>query len=261
MAREDSSLVERIKKDSIEDARDHKTRVILVVLTVVFVVSLVGTIIAGVMAYNDVRDEQKASTANAQSAEKVARANQRAAKENKFAARELAKQVERLGGNPVVDPSKLSGATGPAGPAGPPGQPGPPGAGVSETQVANAVSSYCSSGRCDGRSVTPSQVALAVVTYCNARGQCRGPEGSDGLDGTDGSDGNQGPPGPAPSDAQVMNSVQAYCANDRCVGPQGEPGLSGILNVETVGCDSLLLKNDARLEYEASSQTLRLVCA
>lgn len=163
----------------------------------------------------------------------------------------LGEQVEELGARPIVDPKK--GPPGPAGPAGPP---------PASAEIAFAVNSYCSGGRCgEGPSMT--QVAMAVSTYCDSRGFCRGrtgPEGdpgaagepgtpgtpgengASGKDGKDGAqgkegskgengkDGAQGPPGedaPAVTSDQIVQAVASYCGESGCAGPAGPQGPQG----------------------------------
>lgn len=182
-----------------------------------------------------------------------------AADENQEAARRLAEQVERLGGNPVVEPDDLPPVVGEPGPAGESGEPGPqgePGPAPSQADVATAVALYCSGGTCDGADATPSQVASAVAAYCNNRGECAGPagdngtpgadgsNGSDGSDGSDGADGNTGPPGPqgpqgpGPTPEQIAAAVSDYCADGRCRGPEGPRGQTGV-GIAQLACDSV----------------------
>ena len=160
---------------------------------------------------------------------------------------------------PVAPPAEdiIEAAAGPVGPIGPVGPPGTPGrdgdtgatgaTGVrgpapTAAQVQLAVDRFCSDGQCDGQAPSASQVSNAVLLYCNARGQCRGPEGqdgtngsdgrsgTDGADGADGVDGARGETGPPPSDAQVLEAVNAYCATragGSCKGETGERGPAG----------------------------------
>lgn len=157
----------------------------------------------------------------------------------------LANQVKALGGTPVVEPKR--GDPGTPGAPGPQGRQGVPGSPPSAAQVAAAVASYCTGGRCAGKGPSSAQVAAAVSAYCNAKGQCRGPDGvpgsqgSPGSDGSDGSDGQQGPAGPqgpGPTDAQVAAGVTAYCGQDSkpCQGPTGAQG-RGVVSFECVDAE------------------------
>jgi hypothetical protein len=141
-------------------------------------------------------------------------------------------------------PAGQKGDPGVKGDTGSQGVQGPP---PSAAQVASAVASYCTGGRCAGKGPSASQVAVAVSAYCNARGQCQGPNGlpgsqgspggpgspgSQGSPGRDGSDGQQGPTGaqgPGPTTAQVADAVSAYCGQDTkpCQGPAGQTGDQG----------------------------------
>lgn len=150
----------------------------------------------------------------------------------------LARQVERLGGEPVVEPSDLE-------------EPVDLPAELTPAQIQDAVTAYCSTGLCKGNdgapgvSVTPPQVAAAVASYCTRNGECRGPAGREGTDGATGDPGTQGeagPTGPPPSDAQVAEAVANYCAShDQCRGPQGPEGPRGDdgRGISALSCESL----------------------
>lgn len=87
-------------------------------------------------------------------------------------------------------PQGERGEAGPVGPAGPPGV-------VLQTDVENAVASYCASGI------------------------CRGPTGATGEAGAAGAS------APPPTDAQVAQAVAAYCSTGACTGPPGPAGSTG----------------------------------
>lgn len=131
--------------------------------------------------------------------------------------------------------------------AGLPGEQGEQGPPPSDDQVQRAVSLYCSTGVCrgpsgpggipgvpgrpgvNGQPPTPAQVAAAVSAFCNARGECRGPEGTEGDKGDPGDQGTQGERGPGPTDAQVLGAVQSYCGAESqpCKGDKGDKGDPG----------------------------------
>lgn len=164
--------------------------------------------------------------------------NGKVADANAEDARRLARQVERLGGKPVVETDDLEQ---PAQPSDPPVV-APE---LTDADVAAAVEAYCATGICDGEdgapgeSVTPSQVAAAVAAYCDSNGECRGAPGQAGTDGTDGQPGEtgapgdqgaagpQGPAGPGPTGEQIAAAVAAYCGGDTCRGPAGPQGPAG----------------------------------
>jgi hypothetical protein len=127
----------------------------------------------------------------------------------------LAKQVENLGGTPVVEP-------GPPGVQGVPGERGPA---PTDEQVRAAVVTYLlANPPASGRPPTDTEITAAVAIYCGAN-NCRGDRGFDGNDGVNGTDGAQGP---GPTDEQVINAVTTFCAaNNGCVGPKGDKGDPG----------------------------------
>jgi len=118
------------------------------------------------------------------------------------------------------------------GPQGVQGIQGPP---PSAAQVAIAVASYCSGGRCAGKGPSAAQVASAVAAYCNAKGECQGPAGTAGQPGVQGSpgpageQGSQGPAGEPATAEQVAAAVAAYCGQDSdpCRGSTGATGAAG----------------------------------
>lgn len=120
------------------------------------------------------------------------------------AADRLARQVEGLGGTPVVEPSNLptpakstrgrTGATGQAGAAGSQGAAGPRGPGPTRSQIAAALSAFCGAGKCVGPA---------------------GATGKDGKDGATGATGSQGATGPA--------GAPGATGGDGATGPAGYP--------------------------------------
>jgi len=157
----------------------------------------------------------------------------------------LARQVERLGGDPVVEPSDLE-------------DPVDLPAELTPQQIQDAVEAYCSTGLCrgqegedgqDGISVTPPQVAAAVASYCDRNGECRGPVGRTGVTGADGPTGATGDQGPPPSDEQVAEAVATYCAtHDECRGPQGPEGPRGPAGSDGRGITALSCESITPLE-------------
>ena len=118
------------------------------------------------------------------------------------------------------------------GPPGPVGDPGPPGVAgedappLTDTQILDALTRYCTNtGKCrgaDGADATATQVALAVSTYCTARGECQGPIGRMGLPGIDGEDATP------ITQNQIVSAVEDYCtAHNECRGPAGADGQNG----------------------------------
>lgn len=115
--------------------------------------------------------------------------------------------------------------------AGPQGTQGEPGPAPTAEQIMAAVSSYCSSGACEGKQPTRPQVASAVASYCDGS-RCTGPRGQQGqpgksITGAPGSTGATGPQGPGPTVAQMAAAVADYCAGGRCTGPAGSNGTDG----------------------------------
>lgn len=111
-----------------------------------------------------------------------------------------------------------------------PGPQGPQGPGPSQSQIEQAVASYCALVTC-GTGPTAPQVAQAVATYCNSHGQCVGLSGSTGPVGPTGSTGPVGNPGAAGQNAtadQIADAVTTYCgAHNNCAGKDGSDGPAG----------------------------------
>lgn len=137
----------------------------------------------------------------------------------------LGQQVERLGGKPVVDPSKSL----------PPVASGPTAA-----QIDAAVKECFAAGVCVGKA-TQAQVNAAVVTYCSTRNGCAGRPGADSDE-----PGPQGETGPAPTAAQIYQAAAEWCSvDDRCKGEKGDKGDKGDAgdagpagrSIESVSCD------------------------
>ncbi|MDB5911098.1 MAG: hypothetical protein JWP34_5215 [Massilia sp.] len=106
--------------------------------------------------------------------------------------RDLAAQVRRMGGTPVVTP--------PPGPAGSPGAPGQPGAAGSPGASGSPGRSGASGAQGSPGPVGPSGAAGAAgapgqsVTGPAGPAGPSGPPGKDGADGKPGADGKDGPP-------------------------------------------------------------------
>ena len=127
----------------------------------------------------------------------------------------LAEQVERLGGEPVVDP---------ADPTAPPVALGP-----TDAQVLGAIKVICAGER-SPCSPTKAQITAALTAICG--GSCRGKDADPPADGQDGQDataaqidaavarhcGEDGCRGPGPTDQQLDDRLAAYCADGRCKG-------------------------------------------
>jgi len=113
----------------------------------------------------------------------------------------LFEQVERLGGNPVVDP---------ADPTAPPRALGP-----TNAQVRDAIKVVCAGDRslC---SPTRAQVTATLRAIC---GDCRGEDAEPPADGKDGKDGQDGQDAPAVTGAQIDAALARYCGEDGCRGP------------------------------------------
>lgn len=226
---EPESTRDRVVAESVREARDPRSRMALLLLAVLAMALLIGTYIVGFLAYDSLSGQNVATKGDLAAQKEITAQNVQAARDNAEAARRLAQQVKNLGGNPVVDPGDLTPVVGPA---------GPPGPAPSAAAIQLAVSRWCSSGRCDGRSPTAGDVAAAVARYCNARGECQGPKGdtvvgekgATGATGATGQTGDTGAVGPPPSDAQVAAAVDSYCASrpdGNCVGASGADGKNG----------------------------------
>ncbi|WP_218044411.1 collagen-like protein [Paramicrobacterium chengjingii] len=118
-----------------------------------------------------------------------------------------------------------------------PGDQGPqgePGRAPTSSEIAVAVSNYCTVNGCrgadgqDGEPPTPEQVAEAVTAYCAANNGCQGPVGETGPQGPQG---EQGAPGESITGPQGP------------VGPKGDTGSAGSdgkdgRGITTITCDT-----------------------
>ncbi|WP_167131918.1 collagen-like protein [Paramicrobacterium chengjingii] len=108
-----------------------------------------------------------------------------------------------------IAPVEVEGEPGSVGPQGEPGR------APTSSEIAVAVSNYCTVNGCrgadgqDGEPPTPEQVAEAVTAYCAANNDCQGPVGETGERGAQG---EQGVPGESITGPQ---------------GPKGDTGSSG----------------------------------
>lgn len=144
----------------------------------------------------------KHSDAQADAAFAAAKTNQQTAAEAKNAAKALARQVERLGGDPVVDPGNIPGPTPVAGPEGVPGRRGPRGfPGVPGIPGV------------PGDSGPRGLIGAPGATGAPGGPGDPGQQGAQGAPGADGGPGQQGPQGPPGDPGQQ--------------GPKGDPGADG----------------------------------
>lgn len=109
--------------------------------------------------------------------------------------------------------------------------------GPTDTQIAEAVSSYCSDGQCDGKLPTPEQVAAAVTQYCS-NGSCLGA------------------PGQNATASQVMAAVAQYCGTGACTGPQGATGAAGPNGLSTSMACVIRMTNNIKTQYVAWKYTI-----
>jgi hypothetical protein len=165
--------------------------------------------------------------------------------DDRVQAGQLYRQVQALGGTPVVQPSPPAATPGPTGPTGPAGPGGP---GPTQAQIDAAVAAYIAAHPpAAGTPATPAMVATAVAEYLTAHPPTPGrpptPQeiataASNYIGGHSadfkGSTGATGANGANATDAQVAAAVAVYCsAHGNCAGavgasgPTGAPGAQG----------------------------------
>lgn len=266
--------------------KDEQKRRYLKIIGLIFVACLVGVAVASVTTYYTLKSAAEDGTFLAQQiqqeCEKPGTTDPDLEQFCPSAEQVVDKAPETVKVEQVPGPPGSPGTDGTDGTDGTNGSTGPA---PSATAVFSAVRRFCTdTGRCDavdGSDATPAQVAIAVSSYCNSRGQCRGPageEGSAGENGTNGSDGEDGIDGadaPPVTQAQLIEAVDAYCAqNNNCRGPAGENGTNGsdgtqgpagpagVINVAD-NCEPAperMVIDDVSSSYDALSQTVIIDC-
>lgn len=211
-----SETRDQIVTEAVKDGRDTAGRRFLAFLALLLL-ALAAYTVWSFQQYTDGKNDQ------IQEKTEQAAQGKSLAEQVQEACRDGSKDTADLGALCSQANEVVKQVTGPAGNAGADGATGATGPGPSNTQVSNAVASYCAGGACDGKNVTVAQVSAAVAQYCNANGECKGPVGQAGTDGTagqpgqDGAKGDPGDPGPPPSDEQITTAVQTYCdAHNQC---------------------------------------------
>lgn len=144
------------------------------------------------------KDDASSASSRAESAEGVA-------KQAKDQANVLAKQLERSGQKPVVDPSTLPDLNDPTLPQ------------ITQSQANVAFASYClsSPARCKlGIPITQADLVDALSSLCSRTGKCVGKPGE---------------PGPAPEPGQIAGVLLNLCSSGRitCKGDAGSNGTDG----------------------------------
>jgi hypothetical protein len=207
---------ERIKKESIREARDPRTRKMLLGLAVLMLVLLAVTAVAAIVGY-------KAITNDAENSKQAAGVAVGTADTNKAAAEDLCAQIEALGKRCTTDPSQLDtgsqavekvvGKQGVQGIQGIQGIQGEPG----ETPSDEAV-----------RAIIQRVLALDPPS-----------DGQDGEDGQDGATGAQGVAGQTgPKGDTGAKGAQGDRGAQGETGPQGEQGPAG-KGIAGLSCESL----------------------
>lgn len=87
------------------------------------------------------------------------------------------------------------------------GQDGRDGEDATPEQIYRAVSQYCERNNCGD--VSYQEIALAVMSYCSG-GKCTGEQGADGKDAKE------------ITQQQIQNAVVSYCSSGACRGADGQ---------------------------------------
>lgn len=211
---------QEIKADSVRQGRDPRTRTILLILVILFFVLFAITVYAGFTAYDRLHREQARNEA-------LALRNAELAATNEDAAQQLASQVRRMGGQPVINPDDLMGPQGPQGIQG-----------IQGIQGLQGLP-----GR-DGTDGGP-----------GPQGE-RGRAGRDGVDGLDGEDGADGAPGQPGKDGEPGKDGKPGPQGEK--GEKGDPGTPGMMHVRTgAQCGSPAITS-VRLAFEEA--TVWILC-
>jgi hypothetical protein len=217
----DEQLNRQIVQPAADAARDDRAHRFLYLGAVLFLLGL------GFLAWQWFSQHQQINELRQSSDERAVQAGQ------------LYRQVQALGGTPVVQPSPPAATPGPTGPVGPVG-PGP-----SQAQIDDAVAAYLvAHPPAAGKPATPAMVATAVGDYLTANPPQPGrpptaqeiasaassyiASHSADFKGSTGSSGVNGANGANATDAQVAAAVAVYCsAHGNCAGAAGASGPTG----------------------------------
>jgi hypothetical protein len=208
----DEQLNRQIVQPAADAGKDDRAHRFLYVGAVLFLLGL------GFLAWQWFSQRQQINELRQSSDERAVQAGQ------------LYRQVQALGGTPVVQPSPPAATPGPTGPTGPPG-PGP-----TPAQIDAAVAAQLAAHPpAPGRNATPAMVAAAVAEFLTANPPQPGRPPTPQEIASAASSyiarhlaDFQGPAGKDASDAQVAATVDAYCsAHNKCAGAVGASGATG----------------------------------
>lgn len=218
---DDHSQLDELKVESSNRGKDQKTRILLIVLLVLWLLTLI--VLMGVTwnAYFN----QKAKTQTL--AEQIAFACESGDfgpgvnQEDEDA---MCKNAERV----IEEEGSVQGLRGPEGPRGPQGPPG-----IQGPQGPQGIR------------------GLIGITGRNGRPGLEGDAGLDGDDGLNGQDGTPGPMGPpGPQGEQGVVGPE---------GPEGPPGPTGVIQITTVNCEGPIIQSIVA-SYDAQTQTITITC-
>jgi hypothetical protein len=199
----DSNQVHDLSRSAVRQSKDPKTRRILYIVAVLWILTLFAFAFVTWRAYFN--EKEKSQTL----AEQIAAA----CDSGTFGPGLSQDDEDKLCSNAqkVIDNSGVS-QIGPQGPQGPPGPEGPP-----------------------GKNGTNGTNGLNGKPGTNGRNGTDGTDGVDGSNGTDGVDGSEGPPGPpGPPGKDGTNGTD---------GADGPPGPPGVVGISTVNCDGPVISS------------------
>lgn len=180
-----------VVRDSVREARDPKTRTILLLSALLALLLLIGTFTVGYLAYDKLHTGLVATKADLGDQKTITAENVEAARQNAIAARRLAQQVKNLGGVPIVQPNDLTPVPGPQ------GLPGSPGI--------NGVNGV--NGR-NGKNGADGQDGSNGINGVDGQNGAPGAAGQDGTPGKDGADGAPGVNGVSLSSVDIICQPQ-----------------------------------------------------
>jgi hypothetical protein len=189
-------------EDSVREARDPRTRTIMLLSALLAVLLLVGTYAVGILAYDSLSHQQETTEAALGDQTAITAQNAIAARQNAIAARRLAQQVKNLGGVPVVQPGDLTPVPGPQGVPGLNGLPG-----------INGVNGK------NGKPGTPGAPGEDGLDGTDGTNGVNGVDGKDGQPGQDGAPGKDGTNGTNGTDGVSLTNVDIVCQPQDTIPP------------------------------------------
>jgi hypothetical protein len=238
--------IEELKAETAEKGKDPKTRRILVGLVALWLATLATLVGFAFKSYFDEKEDKLTL------AQELAVACESGSLGPGFDTDDQTRLCESA--QKVIENEGIPGDTGPPGPQGPPGIQGPRG-------YQGPVGPVGPTGPRGLRGFIGAE-GLPGLDGQNGSDGVDGEDGADGLNGADGANGQDGADGiPGEQGPRGPEGPVGPQGPEGPPGPQGPPGSSGVINVETVGCDGPLTSlSGLSLTYDPITQTITLTC-